>query len=278
MNYIYSSNHINFTPKLGFTLIELSIVLVIIGLLTGGILAGQSLVRAAELRSIISDVEKFKAAVYTFRTKYNAVPGDMVDAQAIWGAEVCNTATAQTTTATCNGNGNNALENFTPSGTIGNERFLFWKHLANAGLIAGNYIGIADGTTDYSAITNNAPSGKMSRSLWHAAYRGTSSVGNDINGALFYGVYNNVLQYGGYYVDADPLYPIISPSEAFATDSKFDDGKPGTGNMVIRIGTFNNQCAVAADGSTAAVATDTTTATYRISDDKRCTLIFPKAF
>ena len=61
----------------GFTLIELSIVLVIIGLIVGGVLVGQDLIRAAEIRATITQVEKFNTAVNTFRDKYGAIPGDM---------------------------------------------------------------------------------------------------------------------------------------------------------------------------------------------------------
>src|SRR5690348_1121410 len=76
----------------GFSLLELSIVLVIIGLITGGITAGRTIVRAAELRSMITDINKYKSAIYTFREKYNAVPGDMKNAVKYWGAAAGGTA------------------------------------------------------------------------------------------------------------------------------------------------------------------------------------------
>ena len=60
----------------GFTLVELSIVLVIIGLLVGGILAGADLIRIARLNSIREEVEKFKMATNVFYGKYNCLPGD----------------------------------------------------------------------------------------------------------------------------------------------------------------------------------------------------------
>lgn len=64
----------------GFSLVELSIVLVILGLLTGGILAGQSLIRAAELRSVTTEYGRWVTAMHSFRDKYMAIPGDMRDA------------------------------------------------------------------------------------------------------------------------------------------------------------------------------------------------------
>ena len=69
----------------GFSLVELSIVLVILGLLTGGILAGQNLIRAAELRSVTTQFQNYHAAVMTFRDKYFALPGDMANAEDFWG-------------------------------------------------------------------------------------------------------------------------------------------------------------------------------------------------
>ena len=54
----------------GFSLVELAIVLVIIGLITGGILTGQELIRASELNSVASDYNKVKTAINTFQLKY----------------------------------------------------------------------------------------------------------------------------------------------------------------------------------------------------------------
>src|SRR4051812_26321723 len=68
--------------KSGFTLIELSIVLVIIGLITGGILVGKDLIQAAQIRATSSQVTKYSAAVNTFRIKYNALTGDIAEPNA----------------------------------------------------------------------------------------------------------------------------------------------------------------------------------------------------
>ncbi len=66
----------------GFTLIEMSIALVVIGLLVGGILAGQDLMNAAAIRAQISQIEKYQTAVRTFQLKYGYLPGDIPDPQA----------------------------------------------------------------------------------------------------------------------------------------------------------------------------------------------------
>src|SRR5579871_6353801 len=64
----------------GFTLIELSIVLVIIGLIVGGVLVGQDLIKAAQIRAEVTQLERYNTAVNTFRSKYNGVPGDLLSA------------------------------------------------------------------------------------------------------------------------------------------------------------------------------------------------------
>ncbi len=81
--------------KAGFSLLELSIVLVIIGLLASGVMVGQSLVRGAELRSVMNDHNKILSATNAFRLKYNALPGDMRNATAFWGKDnaACSTDT-----------------------------------------------------------------------------------------------------------------------------------------------------------------------------------------
>ncbi len=70
------------TKENGFTLIELSIVLVIIGLIIGGILVGNDLIKSAGNRAFVSQLEKYNASVNTFKTKYNCLPGDCASATA----------------------------------------------------------------------------------------------------------------------------------------------------------------------------------------------------
>ena len=128
-----------------FSLVELSIVLVILGLLVGGILSGQSLIRAAELRSFTTEYSKYVAAVNSFKDKYFQLPGDMPNATSFWGAAHATPATCLTTVGTgsqtCNGDGNGSISNAAAASQYG-EEYTFWQHLANAGLIEGSYTGI----------------------------------------------------------------------------------------------------------------------------------------
>ena len=71
-------------PQNGFTLIELSIVVVVIGLIASGIMAGMSLVHESKLRAFNAHLTKMDAALYTFKLQYNASPGDMENASRFW--------------------------------------------------------------------------------------------------------------------------------------------------------------------------------------------------
>lgn len=123
------------TKQAGFTLIEIAIVLVIIGLLLGGVLKGQEMIESAKIKNVRNDLEGIAAAVYTYQDRYRAYPGDDPRAGR-WGA-----ATA--------GNGDGDLESNTDAFTNGplgaNERRSFWQHLRYAGLLTGD------------ATDNNAP-------------------------------------------------------------------------------------------------------------------------
>ncbi len=67
-----------------FTLIELSIVLLIISLIIGGVIGGKSLIESAKIQKFIADINSIKAAVNTFENKYNALPGDLRNATSYW--------------------------------------------------------------------------------------------------------------------------------------------------------------------------------------------------
>ena len=226
--------------RTGFSLVELSIVLVILGLLTGGILAGQSLIRASELRSVTADVQRFSSVVYTFRDKYFAMPGDMSNATKFWqAAGTCpgTNATPQTTTATCDGNGDGEIGR--GSGAVNSEDaeiLLAWKHLANAGLIEGSYSGVTDHTDIAASLPQyntgwNVPKSKLGNGGYVLWYRynptGASSQFPHIATKISFGTYPSGSTEAG---------AIIKPEEAWNIDTKMDDGRPALGQ--IHSGTF----------------------------------------
>lgn len=118
----------------GFTLIEIAIVLVIVGLLLGGVLQGQQLIENSRVRGAINDFKGIPAAAYSYMDRYSRMPGDDSSAtQAIRG-----TAWTGQTAGNANGtiDGVFAATTFT-TGPL-TEMLYFWQHLRAAGFIPGN--------------------------------------------------------------------------------------------------------------------------------------------
>lgn len=187
----------------GFSLVELSIVLVILGLLTGGILAGKSLIRASELRSVTSDFQKIFTATNAFRDKYFYLPGDMPNATSFW-------------TGTSNGTGNGQV-------TWTNEAMQYWVQLAKSGLIDGSYDGVSSAPA-YTRPGGNVYASKITPGsyvfLHSVAYSG------------IYGRNGNMIRFAankpsnGYHE-----YPVIRSSEAYNMDTKINDGRADSGKL-----------------------------------------------
>lgn len=209
----------------GFSLVELSIVLVILGLLVGGILGGQSLIHAAELRSVITDIDKYKVAINAFKIKYNALPGDMPNATDYWGATGGCPNAAGTGTQTCNGDGNNLISNAGAAGTFG-ECFRLWQHLANANIAELGLNGLIGSVGATRGV--NVPASKIAGvDIMLANLGNFSSDGN-----FFDGSYKNVFIVGSDTAYGWNLGPGLTAEDAYAIDAKLDDGKPGTGNIL----------------------------------------------
>ena len=113
--------------NLGFTLVEVAIVLVIIALLLGGILKGQELLTSAKIRSLANDFTAITAATYAYQERYKVLPGDDSGASSRWGSGVPNGDRGGAITGEfCDD----------PSGT--SEAVYFWRHLRLAGLLGGD--------------------------------------------------------------------------------------------------------------------------------------------
>jgi len=236
----------------GFSLLELSIVLAIIGLIAGGVVAGSSMIRAAELRSVITSLESYKTAIYSFKTKYSALPGDMSNATQIWGSldptpATCRTIASTSGTATCDGTGDGSIGLFSPEYY---EAFLVWKHLSNAKMVDGQYTGsVGSGGELHHVFGENAPSSSITNagfSVLDRAVMPSSSVG------YFPGKYGHVLFFGGQHSTFMATRPIITPEEMFLMDTKMDNGLPGTGAVKSAPAAMRPNCASSDDPLTAA--------------------------
>jgi prepilin-type N-terminal cleavage/methylation domain-containing protein len=130
----------------GFTLIEIAIVLVIIGLLLGGVLKGQELINSAKVKNFAQDFKSVPLFIYGYQDKYKRLPGDDNGAVARFGA------------TTIDGGGNGAIAGNFNSTTLTDESVRFWQHVRMAGLAAG--------ATDFSTVANaglptNADGGRI---------------------------------------------------------------------------------------------------------------------
>ncbi len=218
-----------------FSLVELSIVLVILGLLVGGILAGQSLIRASELRSVSTEYNRYITATNAFRDKYFSLPGDMTNATAFWGKDntrcPSHSGTTNADTGTCNGNGDTRLDGASAAGATG-ENYQIWRQLAVAGLIEGSYTGYSGpgGASGLHMVPGtNIPASKLPRAGWGLRYSPTMGSASEF--ALTYG---NWLQLGADALTWDNGLPVLRPEEVWNIDTKLDDGKPGRGKIVPR--------------------------------------------
>lgn len=271
-----------------FTLVELSVVLVIVALIVGGTLAGQALVRSAELKKITTELGEWQTAVTLFRQKYNALPGDMLDAERFWGTNsFCGSGNTATVSAgVCDGNGDGALPRSNSACAWRNlaETYQFWRHLSEAGLIPGKYTGFFGAPTSDRDVDHTMPVSQSGEELVWAAYSTMECDAYSAYNDPYWGTeereYGFVLgEFTNYPLSVDPTSR-ISPEEAWSLDKKLDDGKPGLGNVKVLLeNDSNNRPAWCADTDDYA---DADTAEYNLDPadtvSPTCALFFSNAF
>ena len=175
----------------GFTLVELAIVLVIVGLLLGGVLKGQAMIESSRIKRAIQDYKSINAAILTYRDQYRSLPGDDPRAQTLLG-----------NTTLLNGDGNGYIGGSFASGDTENESRQFWYHMRAADMISGSDADTATGTL-------------LPRSPWGGDMGVTSSA---ISG--FSASETNALCLG-----------LVPGEAARAIDGQLDDGVPTSGQV-----------------------------------------------
>ncbi len=224
----------------GFTLIELSIVLVIIGLIAGGVLVGRDLIEAATIRAQVTQIEKYNAAVNTFRTKYNYLPGDIPPDQA--------SATGLFTRGGGygDGNGDGYIDGINPTPTwpiVGGETVFFWTDLSAANLIDGSFTQSTDEPVNISTDQMTAriglylPAAKIGRG-YITVYgdgepndAGTSYARENNYQLLEFQPPNSFVIFGEMHIAGGPLTPV----QAANLDTKIDDGQPTSGTVTAMV-------------------------------------------
>jgi prepilin-type N-terminal cleavage/methylation domain-containing protein len=206
----------------GFTLVELAIVMVVIGLIVSGVLVGQQLIEQARIRKVLTQLTQYDQALSTFRLKYDYLPGDFPQAYRFFGSfSSCTDEVSANIAGTgCNGNGNGAIGG---SNASASEVFLAWAHLSRAALIAGTYTGFPINIDMFSSANNIIFQGGKNFP-WIGAHQAMIMAGTE-NGRLVYIMSANPDSNG----DSTPGFSI---NEAYTIDSKRDDGNPSTGTVL----------------------------------------------
>lgn len=249
-----------------FSLVELSVVLVILGLLVGGVLAGQSLIQGSKVRSQLKQLEEFDLAASTFKLQYDALPGDLPEA----GKVGLYAPTAYPCHTIC-GNGDGFIwDNYYAYSEAGQyhhgEVMIFWRHLSEAKLLPQNYTDDATwgGTTSEAGLGRSYPISKIDPGMGIGVWTGGQFFGVDGRTTYYSLSQVNCGLMGDYGCSENRFTPEI----AEAIDRKRDDGKPLGGLVQAREASLSGGPNVAlsgtkADGSATSCITSTSAATAR---------------
>lgn len=231
---MYSTKH-----KRGFTLLELSMVLIVIGLMIGGVLVGQELVKAAQARAQIAQIEKFNSAVNTFKVKYGYIPGDIPDPYASqFGFQARGSNPGQ-------GDGNGLLQGYAGGTGYGwvigiGENAMFWVDLSAARLIDGSFSAASPTSGGGSDITGTnislyLPQAKIGNGNYVYTWNTNSTPANNAFLNFFTNNYFAISSVNAILNSSDigeiSSSPNITVAQAYAIDKKIDDGLPLSGSV-----------------------------------------------
>lgn len=188
------------TKHHGFTLIELSVVLIIIGLIVAGVLLGHDLISDAKLKKNIRDIQSFRTAYYTFKGKYNAIPGDMRSPNVFWSE-----------LGSATGDGNGYISGNINSVTA--EPILAWQELSLAQMV-----NIPTPVTS-AYVYGLAPNSGVPTFWYYQDYTGypINRTGNSIHMSGTVGIGSAASG--------------LTVMQAYQIDTKLDDGSPEAGRI-----------------------------------------------
>jgi prepilin-type N-terminal cleavage/methylation domain-containing protein len=234
----------------GFSLVELSIVILIIGILVGSIIAGQALIKSAQLKAVIAELHSHVASVNTFRDHYGYLPGDYPNAGQVWTAGSANCPNGPTPGG-CNGSGDGKIRDDNSSG---HESWRAWQHMALANIEAGNF---------------NGSNTSMPKSKYPNAKYGILSVGST-GGTKYFNTQGLAIIFGSNNGSGYPHNAALIPVDAKSIDMKIDDGVANSG-MLYAIDGFSGT----SSGDCSKPYTSSNGSDYNLSNKHaRCMLVY----
>ncbi|MBT4878201.1 MAG: prepilin-type N-terminal cleavage/methylation domain-containing protein [Alphaproteobacteria bacterium] len=261
--------------KKGFSLVELSIVLIIIGMLIAGVSSGSKLIGQAKLRAVISDYNTYKNAYNTFYLTYDVLPGDMSATGALAFFGVTNKSSTCTSSTISYASEDNILLSMVDS------PMSFW-HMKLADLIGGNYdgeyltaeeVGVTVGTSGYNSNAGFSfftlgldcnQWGYSNNEVYEMSYKNVLALGK-IQTANFHVADNSVLK----------------PVDAYNIDNKLDDGLPNSGIILadhgIDVGN-SQQCTSLSSYASGYTSSDGTLSYMATNDYAACRMMFVMNF
>ncbi len=217
----------------GFTLVELAIVMIIIGLLVGGVIKGQELMNSAKITRVAKDLQAFEGAMTTFRDQYKYYPGDFPQATTrMTGCTAANYCQ--------DGDGNNIigitsdLTWLTPlnSGQYF-ESYNFWKHLSLGDYITGVLLSNNPAVPVNGETTPTSPFGGKYEAYFDPLMM-TGAGGRERSAGQIFRLS------GG--LPGQTVQPLLTPFQAASVDRKLDNGDPSSGRILANYGPYNDRC------------------------------------
>lgn len=245
-----------------FSLLEISIVLIIVGLLSIVTFRSAAILDNSKLKRIYNEYQNQKAAFHSFKVIYNIKAGDITTAYDIWGDD-CNSDRDK-----CNGNGDGVLN--VNEGSDQDETYMSLKHLYLAELLASNYSG--------ENSSGQIPVQNIITSFWasNIAYMPPSNS----DGSIFnYSKFNNQTVISiGRISDDTPVkytYPFLTPKQAALFDNKYDDSLPWFGDIRAYIRPVSDYESTPSQTNCISGITGISSEIYKLSEKRKvCSLIF----